>query len=269
MQATGRSCRYCALRHKFLLYKRGSVFARNALDIEGKKPCRRCALEIPVPARRCSHCGAEQDWRRHLAFSNTSLSLLVALVAVSTPLAVLVKDSLSVDYGSVQVEYLSSSVQSSAQSSVSVANVTLGVTHTGTANVPIVLTGFLIDAKEDAVTDEDFLGTVSIMFELAELFEAPQQGSSTVNLPLLTDGQCPIFRIVPNRDFQNDSLEGVPLFEVLAETLAFSGSECSLSYQYSTGDGYSQGVQIRSCQLPKKFLTNVLQYCTDDRIWRY
>jgi hypothetical protein len=47
------------------------------------KPCIDCSSEIPDDARKCVHCGALQTWLRHIGFSSTVLSLLVALVSVA------------------------------------------------------------------------------------------------------------------------------------------------------------------------------------------
>jgi hypothetical protein len=46
--------------------------------------CRICSEEIKRTAVKCIHCGSYQDWRAFLPFSATILSLLVALVSVST-----------------------------------------------------------------------------------------------------------------------------------------------------------------------------------------
>jgi len=51
-----------------------------------KKECRVCAELIEGRALKCIHCDSYQDWRRHLGFGTTVLSLLIALVAVATPL---------------------------------------------------------------------------------------------------------------------------------------------------------------------------------------
>ena len=49
-----------------------------------QKLCRTCAQLIPTLAKKCTHCGDFQDWRSHLGMSTTVLSLLVALVSVSS-----------------------------------------------------------------------------------------------------------------------------------------------------------------------------------------
>jgi hypothetical protein len=46
------------------------------------KSCRECAKDIPFSARKCAECDAYQDWRRIFSISNTSLSLLIALISV-------------------------------------------------------------------------------------------------------------------------------------------------------------------------------------------
>ena len=46
--------------------------------------CRFCRETIADRARICKHCDSRQDWVRHINFSNTTLSLLVALLSVMT-----------------------------------------------------------------------------------------------------------------------------------------------------------------------------------------
>jgi hypothetical protein len=46
--------------------------------------CIECREIINEQARVCLKCKSPQDWRRHLSFSSTVLSLLVALVSVSS-----------------------------------------------------------------------------------------------------------------------------------------------------------------------------------------
>jgi hypothetical protein len=58
----------------------------------GAKLCATCGLDIPSVARVCTHCDAYQDWRRHLSFSSTILSLLIALFSVLTVLIPVLKD---------------------------------------------------------------------------------------------------------------------------------------------------------------------------------
>jgi len=48
------------------------------------KDCRVCAEPIRRQANKCTHCGSFQNWRSVLPVSSTILSLLVALVSVTT-----------------------------------------------------------------------------------------------------------------------------------------------------------------------------------------
>ena len=48
-----------------------------------KQLCRVCREAIHKGALICNECKSRQDWRRHLTFSSTVLSLLVALMSVS------------------------------------------------------------------------------------------------------------------------------------------------------------------------------------------
>lgn len=44
--------------------------------------CRTCLEDIYDGARKCIECGSYQDWRRYIGLSNTSLSLIIALLSV-------------------------------------------------------------------------------------------------------------------------------------------------------------------------------------------
>lgn len=46
------------------------------------KYCIACGQLISANATLCHHCNSYQNWRRHVAFTQTTLALLVALVAV-------------------------------------------------------------------------------------------------------------------------------------------------------------------------------------------
>lgn len=46
------------------------------------KSCRECGKSIPAAAKKCAECDVYQDWRRIFSISNTSLSLLIALISV-------------------------------------------------------------------------------------------------------------------------------------------------------------------------------------------
>ena len=44
--------------------------------------CSTCAEKILARAKKCTHCGSFQDWRKFVDVGNTALALLVALVTV-------------------------------------------------------------------------------------------------------------------------------------------------------------------------------------------
>jgi len=58
------------------------------------KPCPQCCEPIIRQAKFCKHCKADLSWRRHVAFSSTSLALLTALVAVTGTLGPAIKQML-------------------------------------------------------------------------------------------------------------------------------------------------------------------------------
>lgn len=46
--------------------------------------CIECMAHIPPGATKCSNCGSSQNWKRYLSLSTVVLSLLVALISVTT-----------------------------------------------------------------------------------------------------------------------------------------------------------------------------------------
>ncbi len=56
----------------------------TTLPIESKKKCWACNSEIVVNQKFCPNCQKWQGYMKYLSISNTTLSLLVALIAVST-----------------------------------------------------------------------------------------------------------------------------------------------------------------------------------------
>jgi hypothetical protein len=66
----------------------------NLNEARSSKACTTCGEEIAASARKCTHCGTWQDWRRYLVFSNTILALLVALVSVTAVTGPVIRDLL-------------------------------------------------------------------------------------------------------------------------------------------------------------------------------
>jgi hypothetical protein len=60
---------------------------------ESKVQCVVCREDIIEGATKCTHCDAYQDWRRYFGVSNIFLSLMIALISVSTTLYQVVKAS--------------------------------------------------------------------------------------------------------------------------------------------------------------------------------
>lgn len=48
------------------------------------KACKTCAIQIPIAARKCTHCDSFQGWRRLFGLTSNTLAMMVALVAVTT-----------------------------------------------------------------------------------------------------------------------------------------------------------------------------------------
>lgn len=81
--------------------------ADSELSEQSEKPCNECALPIPVSAKKCSTCGAYQDWRRALPFSTTVLALVVALISVLTAAAPVLKQTFTAPHGRLIVALVS------------------------------------------------------------------------------------------------------------------------------------------------------------------
>jgi len=63
-------------------------------DRSETKVCVVCDVEIGRGAIKCPNCGTFQNWRRHLQFSTTVLSLLIALISVSALVLPTILDAL-------------------------------------------------------------------------------------------------------------------------------------------------------------------------------
>ena len=75
-------------------YIRNSIkFRIMANGSDKNKQCPSCREYINVAATKCTHCGSFQNWRRHLNFSSSLLSLMVALISVATVFITVVMNS--------------------------------------------------------------------------------------------------------------------------------------------------------------------------------
>ncbi|MBU2876961.1 hypothetical protein [Aliiglaciecola lipolytica] len=65
--------------------------------IKKLKNCCACKSEIPNGATLCKECGTHQNWKRHFNFSSVALSLIVALLSVSTTFFTVVSSSVKTE----------------------------------------------------------------------------------------------------------------------------------------------------------------------------
>lgn len=72
-------------------------------------PCRYCREPVDPQARICKHCGTDLTWRRHLAFSNTTLALMTAFLAVVGTVGPIVKDLLKPSAARISADLVGSS----------------------------------------------------------------------------------------------------------------------------------------------------------------
>lgn len=240
----------------------------------GTKPCIRCAHDIPGTAKRCEFCGAEQDWRRFFTLSNTTLSLLVALIAVATPLVGFIYQNLSTNYAAVSADILAVSYLEPSGEVVGDGQpfASIGFAHSGMNRSPVLINGISLSQRNDGqLSDEDFVRTLQIYLPIERIVEAPSSGAEVRSVSLSHIKTCPISRIVANRDFQNDSYDGLPRFQILVDDLVHGHRvACSVSYQYYDGTNFVRGENIdRSCTIARGAISGLLSSCTDDRIWRY
>lgn len=54
-------------------------------ELNGQKACLACGSSIPESASLCIHCETYQDWRRHISIGNSTLALIIALLALIGP----------------------------------------------------------------------------------------------------------------------------------------------------------------------------------------
>ena len=75
--------------------------------MEEKKytPCKICLETINLGTKKCIKCGSYQNWKYYVGFSNTTISLLIAFISVSS-LFVSVIDDLLVEPENVRVSVI-------------------------------------------------------------------------------------------------------------------------------------------------------------------
>jgi len=113
----------------------------KAANSAPKIPCRVCRELIRPGAKKCVHCGAYQNtWAQFLA-SGPALSLLVALVAVTTPWVPVVKELLAAK----------GAVLTTAFGGVSGSSLAVVVTNVGTMPGSVHVINFAI-GDDQAIT---------------------------------------------------------------------------------------------------------------------
>lgn len=105
--------------------------------------CGACGAEMPTNVRYCGHCNSWQDWRGHIHLSSTVLSLLIALISVTSIAVPWLKDSLRQD-GS----YIRATVVRTGDLAGQPFDVQVLVANTG--NRPGTLGNFYFRKKGDA-----------------------------------------------------------------------------------------------------------------------
>lgn len=87
----------------------------NNVESTPKAPvCRVCRKPIEPGAIKCTECDSYQDWRRFFSFGTVALSLLVALISVSTTAIQVAKNLLAKEQSDLRfslVKYGSDSIQ--------------------------------------------------------------------------------------------------------------------------------------------------------------
>lgn len=74
--------------------------------------CIACAREMASGAVKCAQCGSFQNWRRHLQFSATVLSLVVAIISVSGLVVPLLVKTFQQETSAVKVTFRSATINS-------------------------------------------------------------------------------------------------------------------------------------------------------------
>jgi hypothetical protein len=128
---------------------------------DGAKRCVACAEPINQDAGKCIHCQSAQGGvSRYVGFSSTVLSLLVALVSVTTAMVPVIKDALTPKDSSLQATFQSTVgtaptilISNQGIRSGSVNSVSLKVVNGGGDNADVALG--LLSSSITAETNKD------------------------------------------------------------------------------------------------------------------
>ncbi|WP_127749604.1 hypothetical protein [Parasedimentitalea marina] len=110
----------------------------NPVLEEAPPLCIECKHVIPAGALKCKECNSFQDWRRFLALSSTTLSLIVALLSVSGIVVPLLIETLSEK----------KAVLASKVVSIGDVNITVLVANSGTLDGYVGTVSVLADGSE-------------------------------------------------------------------------------------------------------------------------
>lgn len=68
--------------------------------------CSICKEKLIPGAIKCTHCGSFQNWRRHISFSSSFLSILLALISVTTVFITVTSESLTKNDSDIQASII-------------------------------------------------------------------------------------------------------------------------------------------------------------------
>jgi predicted nucleic acid-binding Zn ribbon protein len=91
-------------------------------DLLPKVPCPVCRAPINEGAKICSTCKSDLSWKRHLSFSNTTLALLTALLAVAGTVGAQIKHFIWPPNSDVSAVWVNSTFQIPRQIELTVMN---------------------------------------------------------------------------------------------------------------------------------------------------
>jgi hypothetical protein len=166
------------------------------------KPCRVCGEDIRFAARKCVHCDSWQDWRGNIGVSATILSLLVALVSVTTPLLPAITNFMRPDDSVFKFSFQRSSKQGF---SIFVSNTGRRPGSVGSAVIYLSSKNHFIGEIDLAMRDVGDRDTIAIQPESTLLLNYALKPNQKIPKPLpMGDQTCIVGVHVTN--FRNDNI---------------------------------------------------------------
>lgn len=192
------------------------------MEIEDVK-CSTCFKQVPKGAKKCTHCGTFQNWRRYLDFGKNFLALMIAFISVIT---VLVTQLKSVSEKDVSNAYVEAFIMNSNGISLITSN---------TGNVP----GFIKSCQLDFMDNNQVVTTYNLTLDeeknSSRIIEAGKNSEIffKINSSWLRESICTHINQNRNTLYKGDRFKGKIRFEI-----ANYNPEYNRINTYSKGENY-------------------------------